>query len=58
MSNPDLSLRIRHWACKGNPNNDVIETKEGGSDFKAFDFEQADKDANTDADKDADKDER
>ena len=58
LSNPDLSLRIRHWACKGNPNNDVIETKEGGSDFKAFDFEQADDDANADADKDADKDER
>ena len=43
LSNPDKSIRLRHWACKGNPNNDVIETKEGGSDFKAFDFENKDK---------------
>jgi len=40
LDNPDNSLRIRHWACKGNPNNDVIETDEGGSDFRAFDFEE------------------
>lgn len=38
LHNPDNSLRIRHWACKGNPNNDVIETEEGGSDFNNFDF--------------------
>ena len=38
LHNPDNSLRIRHWACKGNPNNDVIETEEGGSDFSNFDF--------------------
>jgi len=42
LENPDNSIRIRHWACKGNPNNDVIETKEGGSDFRAFDFEKTD----------------
>lgn len=38
LHNPDNGLRIRHWACKGNPNNDVIETEEGGSEFKNFDF--------------------
>lgn len=32
------SNRLRHWACKGNPNNDVIETEEGGSQFSDFDF--------------------
>ena len=30
--------RLRHWACKGNPNNDVVETEEGGSQFSDFDF--------------------
>ncbi len=38
LKNDDNSLRIRHWACKGNPNNDVVETEEGGSDFSDFDF--------------------
>jgi hypothetical protein len=38
LSNPDNFLRIRHWACKGNPNNDVIETEDGGSQFTDFTF--------------------
>lgn len=38
LHNPDKSLRVRHWACRGNPNNDVVETEEGGSDFSNFDF--------------------
>ncbi|MEJ8566116.1 hypothetical protein [Elongatibacter sediminis] len=38
LANDDKFLRIRHWACKGNPNNDVVETEEGGSDFSDFDF--------------------
>lgn len=38
LANPDKSLRIRHWACRGNPNNDVVETEEGGSQFTDFDF--------------------
>lgn len=38
FKDPDNSLRIRHWACKGNPNNDVVETEEGGSQFNEFDF--------------------
>jgi len=44
LTDPDKRLRIRHWACKGNPNNDVIETREGGSDFKDLTF--TDKDDN------------
>lgn len=42
IDNPDYSIRLRHWACKGNPNNDVIETEEGGSDFSDFDFIKTD----------------
>jgi hypothetical protein len=38
LTNPDRMIRIRHWACKGNPNNDVIETEEGGSQFTDFTF--------------------
>ena len=38
LTNTDKSLRLRHWACKGNQNNDVIETEEGGSTFRDFDF--------------------
>lgn len=40
LSNPDKSIRVRHWSCKGNPNNDVVETEEGGSQFKEFTFEK------------------
>lgn len=40
LDDPDKQIRLRHWACKGNPNNEVIETKEGGSQFKEFDFEK------------------
>ena len=38
LHNPDNYLRIRHWACKGNPNNDVVETEDGGSQFTDFTF--------------------
>jgi hypothetical protein len=40
LTNDDKILRMNHWACKGNPNNDVIETKVGGSDFKDFTFDE------------------
>ena len=40
LSNPDRTLRVRTWSCKGNPNNDVVETPEGGSQFKEFTFEK------------------
>lgn len=44
LTNPENRLRIRHWACKGNQNNDVIETKEGGSDFRDLTFTDKDDD--------------
>lgn len=53
LDDPDKQIRLRHWACKGNPNNDVIETKEGGSQFKEFTFEK--KDAAKDAAKETPK---
>src|SRR5215472_14030123 len=34
----DKSLRIRYWDCSENPNNDVIKTQEGSTDFKGFTF--------------------
>jgi hypothetical protein len=40
LSNSDKLLRVNHWACKGNENNNVIETREGGSDFKDFTFDE------------------
>jgi len=35
-------LRINNWSCKGNSNNDVYETGEGGSQHGAFTFEKKD----------------
>jgi hypothetical protein len=39
LANPDNLLRIGHWECKGNPNNDVVKTEEGGSRFSDFTFD-------------------
>lgn len=36
----DQTVRMRHWSCKGNPNNDVKQTGEGGSQFGEFTFEK------------------
>jgi hypothetical protein len=38
LSNPDKVLRINNWSCKGNSNNDVYETKDGGSEHSEFTF--------------------
>lgn len=38
ISNADRSLRINNWYCKGNSNNEVYETKEGGSQHADFTF--------------------
>jgi hypothetical protein len=38
LTNPDNQIRIRHWSCKGNPNNEVYETPDGGSQFRDFTF--------------------
>ena len=43
VSNPDGYLRINYWYCGENPNNTVVETGEGTSQFSDFTF--TDKDA-------------
>lgn len=46
VPNPNEELRIRYWNCHENPNNDVIETQSGGSEFKDLTFtHEDDKDA-------------
>jgi hypothetical protein len=35
---PDQNLRINNWSCKGNSNNEVYETKDGGSQHAEFTF--------------------
>lgn len=40
LDDANKTLRVRHWSCKGNPNNDVVETPDGGSQFKEFTFEK------------------
>lgn len=39
LTDPDRSLRIRYWHCNENPNNTVVETDGGGTEFEAFTFE-------------------
>ena len=36
LSDPDI--RIRYWDCMENPNNTVVETKEGGTEFRELSF--------------------
>jgi hypothetical protein len=38
VSNPDGSLRIGYWYCGENPNNKVIQTDQGTSQFSDFTF--------------------
>jgi hypothetical protein len=38
VSNPDKSLRMNYWHCGENPNNDVIKTPDGSTQFKDFIF--------------------
>ena len=45
LDDPEKIFRINHWACKGNPNNDVYMTEDGNSNFINFDFTDKD-DAN------------
>ena len=40
VPNPDHSLRVRYWNCGENPNNEVFETEEGGTQFREFLFEE------------------
>ena len=39
IPNDDQRLRIRYWHCSENPNNVVIQTDEGTSDFADFTFD-------------------
>lgn len=43
VSNADRSLRIRYWDCSENPNNEVVKTKDGSTDFKKLTFTDKDK---------------
>jgi len=38
LDNPDKSLRIRYWNCGENPNNSVVQTKDGTTAFRKLDF--------------------
>jgi hypothetical protein len=39
LTDPDKVIRIGHWECKGNQNNDVIKTEDGGSIHTDFTFD-------------------
>jgi hypothetical protein len=39
VPNEDKSLRIRYWNCNENPNNDVIKTPDGSTNYKDFTFD-------------------
>jgi hypothetical protein len=39
VPNEDRSLRIRYWNCNENPNNDVIKTPDGSTNYKDFTFD-------------------
>ena len=43
VSNADRNLRIRYWDCSENPNNEVVKTKDGSTDFKKLTFTDKDK---------------
>ena len=40
LSDPERSLRIRYWNCGENQNNAVVQTKEGGTQFRGFTFDK------------------
>jgi hypothetical protein len=39
VPNEDKSLRIRYWNCNENPNNDVVKTPDGSTNYKDFTFD-------------------
>src|SRR6267142_2359778 len=39
VPNEDKSLRIRYWNCNENPNNDVLKTPDGSTNYKDFTFD-------------------
>jgi hypothetical protein len=38
LNDPDKSLRIRYWNCGENPNNSVVQTRDGTTQFKDLTF--------------------
>jgi hypothetical protein len=48
LTNDDRQLRIRYWDCRENPNNQIITTDSGTSQFPDFDFVPDDAAASTD----------
>jgi hypothetical protein len=42
LTNEDKSLRIHYWDCGENQNNTVIQTENGSSQFRDFDFTDKD----------------
>ena len=38
VSNPDRAVRIDYWFCGENPNNTVVQTEQGTSQFRDFTF--------------------
>jgi hypothetical protein len=40
VPNEDKSLRVRYWNCNENPNNDVIKTPDGSTNYKDFTFDE------------------
>jgi hypothetical protein len=43
VPNADKSLRIRYWNCNENPNNDVLKTPDGSTNYKDFTFDDKQK---------------
>ncbi|MEQ1760240.1 MAG: hypothetical protein ABL986_18135 [Vicinamibacterales bacterium] len=50
LTNDDKQLRIRYWDCRENPNNSIITTENGSSQFPDFDFVPDDAAVSSDAD--------
>ena len=42
VPNADKSLRIRYWSCNENPNNDVLKTPDGSTNYKDLTFTDKD----------------
>jgi hypothetical protein len=49
LTNDDRQLRIRYWDCRENPNNTIITTDSGTSQFPDFDFVPNDAEVSSDA---------
>jgi hypothetical protein len=43
VPNPDGTLRVRYWDCAENPNNQVIKTPDGSTQFRDLTFIEKDK---------------